>query len=321
MSSKQRLFNCLALAAIMLAITSCYREMDLDKYRDDPGRDVLTLNAVECPDSSVALMATATYFFSDKHLERSYVDSLAPQLTVGGKPCGVMTYKADRHLYFAPVRPQEGDVIDIQVAYKGRTVTVTDTVPRRCRIDSVRYLVQSPVHVYNDNDKLITYYISFTDPAGEPNYYFFQFGPPSRLEEPFMGERRFKQEYVFQQLANVVSKYQPQWEPYSPYGLPFTDEGIDGQHHTLVVQEVVDANSAAFTWPSLPRKFQLYAISQSYYRYMLSNLFISGSTSMGNAMIDLGVAEPQAVYTNVQGGTGIMGCYVEDKVSLTVPAR
>ena len=54
---------------------------------------------------------------------------------------------------------------------------------------------------------------------------------------------------------------------------------------------------------------------------MLSNLFISGSTSMGNAMIDLGVAEPQAVYTNVQGGTGIMGCYVEDKVSLTVAAK
>ena len=42
MSSKQRLFNCLALAAIMLASTSCYREMDLDKYRDEPGRDVPT---------------------------------------------------------------------------------------------------------------------------------------------------------------------------------------------------------------------------------------------------------------------------------------
>ena len=97
MSSKQRLFNCLALAAIMLASTSCYREMDLDKYRDDPGRDVLTLNAVECPDSSVALMATATYFFSDKHLERSYVDSLAPQLTavglVGHYPAGLAAHR------------------------------------------------------------------------------------------------------------------------------------------------------------------------------------------------------------------------------------
>ena len=312
----------ICLVVISLLQSAWYHSLDLDDYRDDEGRNLLTLNAIECPDSDIAVMATATYFFSDKHLEQSYVDTLAPLLHVNGQECGQMSYDASRHLYFSKVRPQKGDIINIAAQYNGKVVSTTDTMPQQPKIEDWSYTVQGPMHVYNDDDLVYTYHLTFTDPANEKNYYFLQYDTPNKMEEPFMGERRFTQEYVFQKLANTVNKYLPQWEPYSPYGLPFSDEGIDGETHTLVVQEIVQQQPLRqLGQTSLHRKFQLFAISQAYYRYLVSVICLTGSSTLHSAMIDLGVAEHMAAFSNVEGGIGILGCYAEDSKTVTIPLK
>lgn len=65
--------NLLFSALLALLTTSCYHEVDLDDFKNNEGKNLLTLNSLICPDSVIAVSATRPYFFSDKHNERTYI--------------------------------------------------------------------------------------------------------------------------------------------------------------------------------------------------------------------------------------------------------
>lgn len=134
-----------------------------------------------------------------------------------------------------------------------------------------------------------------------------------------MGERNFTHEYVFQQLANQIHSTLPGWKPYSPYGLPFSDKGFDGQKRTIEVREIIQLSSGTWRQKRMARKFWLYAISKPYYDYLVSSI-INRTDNKGiqGGLIDLGLADPVKIFSNVDGGVGIVGCYTSDSQTIDV---
>ncbi len=307
-----------ALAAVLLS--ACERETDLDKYRDKDSENLLTLNAMICPDSTVQVSATKTYFFSDVHQERTYVKDLSIDVSVDGAARGTMAYDDSRHLYVSDVKVNPGEAVTVSTTYQGKAVTATDVMPQPVVIEDISVTRQGPMSVYTDTDFIFTYGITFSDRPNESNYYFLQWDEVDPSKDVRMGERDFTYEFVFQQLANEVHATLPGWTPYCAYGLPFSDKGIEGERHTITVKEIVQmAMSADWRKTQMKRKFKLYTISKAYYNYLFSVL-INQTNDKGiqGGLIDLGIVTPVKAYTNIDGGIGIMGCYTTAERELDV---
>ena len=301
-------------------LTGCYQDIDLDKYKNEEGEYLLTINSAVNPDSVVAVAATRTYFYSDTHKGREYVKGLDISLYVNGKENCILQYNASNNLYESDYRPKENDEIELKTLYRNQIVESKDTIPEKVKIESIEITRQGPLSIYFNNDYIITYYITFNDPIGKDNYYFLQYDDIGAvMGNMSMGERDYTYEYVFQQLANHINASVPGWEPYSPEGLPFSDNGIDGTTHTLVVKEIVSSNRSLAGYPTMRRKIKLFSISESYYQYLLSKLYNDpGNEGLHGGMIDLGVSEPIKYFSNINGGTGILAAYSLDETELDV---
>ncbi len=318
---KKTIYSILFCAAISVLASGCYQDIDLDRYKGQNGEHLLTINSIVNPDSTVAVAATKTYFFSDVHNERDYVNGLDIQVLINGESRGSMIFDDKTGMYRSEVRPKVGDVVELSALYGDSAISCRDVIPATVRIESVKVGRRGPVAVYTDRDYIFTYEITFTDPVDEDNYYFLHYDTADFRQGVSMGERDYTYEFVFQQLANRVNSNIPGWEPYSPYGLPFTDRGIEGQTHTLIVRETVQgANGRDLTkYTRMDRRFKLFSISKDYYQYLLSVLYNdSDSEGLHGGMIDLGISEPVKYFSNIKGGVGIFAAYSLDQTDVDV---
>ncbi len=308
-------------AVLSVVTTGCYQDINLDKYKGQNGEHLLTINSIINPDSTVAVAATRTYFFSDVHNTRDYVRNLDLELFISGQSRGVLSYDEKTNLYKSEVKPRVGDIVELNCVYGDSIIECRDVIPAAVGIESVKVSRRGPVAVYTDRDYIFTYEITFTDPVGTGNYYFLHYDASDFRKGVPMGERDYSYEYVFQQLANRINANIPGWEPYSPYGLPFTDYGIEGETHTLVVREIVQgANGRDLTkYTEMNRKFKLFSISRDYYQYLLSVLYNNtDSEGLHGGMIDLGISEPVKYFSNIKGGVGIFAAYSLDETEVDV---
>lgn len=301
----------------------CYQDIDLNKYKGQNGEHLLSINSIVNPDSTIAAAATKTYFFSDIHNERDYVEGLDIRLIINGSERGTLEFDPKSKLYRSDVKPDVKDVVELHTAYGDSSISCSDIVPETVRIESVKVSRKGPMSIYSDRDYIFTYYITFTDPTGKDNYYFLHFDAADWHTDLRIGERDYTYEYVFQQLANHINANIPGWQPYSPYGLPFTDYGIDGKTHTLTVRETVQgASGTGFDltkYSKMNRRFELFSISKDYYRYLVSVLYNNtDSDGLHGGMIDLGISEPVKYFSNIKGGIGIFAAYSLDETIVDV---
>ncbi len=304
-----------------MMLSGCYQDIDLDKYKGQEGEHLLTINSIINPDSTITVAASKTYFFSDIHNERDYVRDLDIRIKVNNRDCGRMMFDPETKLYISDIKPTEKDTVELSTVYLDKIVNCKDEVPSKVRIESVSAERQGPVSIYSDNDYIITYRIRFSDPADEKNYYFLHYDMEWPSNSVRMGERDYTFEFVFQQLANIINSNIPGWEPYSPYGLPFSDDGIEGRTHTLVVKEILQGGHGynLTRYNEMKRKFKLFSISKDYYEYLLSVLYNdTDSEGLHGGMIDLGIAEPMKYFSNIMGGIGIFAAYSLDETDLDV---
>lgn len=310
-----------ALCCSLLFASSCYNEIDLDKYRIEEGKDLLTLNSLVCPDSTVAVSATRTYFFSDFHNERTYVKGLEVKLTINGEEKESLYYDNSRNLYISQLKPNEGDKIGISTIFDNKQVEAADIIPFKSKLNYISVERRGPIAMYSDYDFVFTYRLSFQDNPNEDNYYFLQWDEVDGRRDVDMGLRDFTHELVFQKLADQIRQTLPGWTPYSPCGLPFSDRGIEGKNHTLVIEEIIQGGNGSKPWKytQMKRNFKLYSISKPYYDYLVSSL-INDTDDKGiqGGMIDLGIADPVKVYSNITNGVGILGCYSTSETEIDV---
>lgn len=302
----------ISLAALsMLVLTSCYHTIGADDERDNNIENTLVINAIINPDSVISAVITRPYFFTDEHNSPSYVPGLTVMLTVNGQDCGMLKWDEKTGRYISTVKPEPGDVVRLATSFFDRNYTCQDTVPQPVAIGELTDSIQGPVSIYTKSDYVVTYKLTFTDEPGKQNYYFLQWDVADEHAE-LMGERDFTHELVFQQLANHVNSQVPGWTPYSYLGLPFSDEGIDGQPHTLQLREIIQGGNDG-EMPRMPKQrvFKLYAISRPYYNYLLSILCNdTDDSSIKGGMLDIGLVNPVKIYTNIECGYGILCSYV-----------
>lgn len=303
---------------LIFVLASCYREQDLDQYRNDELSNMLTLNSLVSADSTVQVAATKPYFFSDVHKGRTFVTDLDIAVGINGEEKEHITYDADRHLYVSNTKVLPGESVTVSTRYRDKTVTATDVMPEPVVIEGITVSRQGPMQIYTDADCVVYYNLTFTDKPGD-SYYFLQWDNADGLRGFSMGERNFTHEYVFQQLANQIHSTLPGWEPYSPYGLPFSDKGFDGQKRTIEVREIIQLSAGTWRQKRMARKFWLYTISKPYYDYLVSSI-INRTDDKGiqGGLFDLGLADPVKIFSNVDGGVGIVGCYTSDSQTIDV---
>ncbi len=307
MNMKYLILILLALAGL----ASCYDEIDMTAYREQEGMNKLALNSVIQPDSVICAAASAMYFYSDVHTEPSIIDNLEMKLWVNGEYRGTMPYDSATHLYRSDVYPSASDHVKISTEYNGDEVSAENVVPCKVHIDSITAERMGPMDVWWKDDFICTYYITFTDDPSEENYYYLTVGYPSGYG--VSGQPDFSYDFVYQQLARQINAVTPGWQPDAD-PLPFSDSGINGTTHTIVIKEIIQGvfgmKYTLHEAKTMRRSFNLYAISKSYYNYLVDLLaFSSVLDDFHSGMIDIGISEPARIYSNVDGGTGIMASF------------
>lgn len=304
--------------------TGCYNNIDLDNYKNDKMADLLVVNSILTPDSTIKVVATHPFFFSDIHPRPNYVKDLAIELAINGEFVQTLTYHGDGEYYSADIHPKEGDIVELSTICNGKEIKASDLMPHRIPIESFKVTLNGPYPIYWTNDYVANYEITFTDPVNEENYYFLEFGKDSYGYDPgwggfIGGEKVYEDEYVFQILADLISGSIPGWKPYNIKGLPFSDKGIDGTTYTLRVSEIHQDSRAPEHYPGLETEVKLYSISKNYYQSMVS-LLINDPDEDGihGSFLGFGMIEPERIYTNVEGGGGILGGYVFDTATTII---
>lgn len=299
------------ISIMMILLTGCEQDLDLDKYKNRDIEQMLVVNSILNPDSVMGVSVTHPYFFSDTHVSFNPVECLEIQIDGDNGRCEWLRYDKKTGLYVSKYKPVAGEILNLRIENSsGRTVYSRDTIPHNVVIDHVELTGEGPIHIYWDNDYRFTYKITFCDPKGDDNYYFLAIEDDAAIGVfSQMGEMDYTSDYVFQELANIINQDIQGWRPDGVFGYPFSDKGIDGEKYTITVTEVLQQPLVSLI-ENLPRKIKLYSISKSYFNYMVSLLSsdYDKSALKGN-FLSLGLLEPVKIYSNIEGGAGLMGSY------------
>lgn len=302
------------LLLLCFSLTSCYHEIDLDKYRDEAGKNLLTLNSIINPDSPIAVSATETFFFSDKHLNPNAVPDLDILVTVNGENIAPLKYDAKTEMYVSDYKPNVGDVVELSTVYKGKEVRAKEQVPRQVPIEDITVSKKGPYYnAYGDRCYSFTYNITFSDCGNEENYYFIKFDmSPMNASAPgfntSLGQINYSHNIVFQKLEDYMGDAVPSMLKRNPAGIPFSDDGIDGSRYTFVITEEIQEWAIS---KEIKRDIKLFSINKAYFEYIVNNLiYVESMDENPSGMIDLGLADPIRSFTNIENGLGIFGCYV-----------
>lgn len=324
---------------ILLATTSCMKEVDLEHLRPDPK---LVLNSVASQGEPLKASLSRTWFYTDNYPNVTIEDAKL-NLYVNDRLIGEMNWEVEESEYYSTANyvssyiPVAGDKIRIEAEKDGfRGVMAEDVIPGKPALKKLvgeTYKEDSP---YYSSEKR-RYKVTFSDDPRANDCYLISFslGRPTYDHEnnqgsvpTFTGEYSWSQEYidftsdpVFSDKISILDRVLGNdW--LSGYGgRPFSDELFNGKEYTMTL----DSNSGSYTyWPyeeeQMPDSIRvyLYAISEPYYKYLSAVASLSDG-SLNNDLADIGLAEPVRVFSNIKGGLGIFGTACVDSLTAVVP--
>lgn len=298
----------LALILICCLLTACYKDINMEKYRPEP---TMVLNCILSPDTTVMAQVSKTVFFTDYQETDPIVSDAEVKLYANGAFIEEMKYNEKSRMYTAAYRPSAGEMIHLEASSQIGNVSGEGIVPEAVPIEKVTLTG----HTFDDPDQIIwtpdgpaygksyevTYHITFNDNPSTRNFYFIRIEGENGLAAETLD---YSHDDVFQAQQSSIDGVTTDTGIYGNEGRTFTDELINGGCYTLKIVEkaplYTDGNE------SRPRRIILYSLSEAYYHY-LTGIFNSNEESVSNSLIELGFAEPSPHYTNIIGGTGIVG--------------
>ena len=277
-------------------LTSCYRKIDLDEYRTTPK---MVINSVVSPDTVVMASITRTWFYPDKkpyvNLPHAHVE-----LYINNQYIETMQWKTLNNprnpdqpdtLFLSNTIPAEGDRIKIVASTpEYGTVTAEDIIPKKVPIKNA----------------------TFDEFPEKNNYYLAKI---TQIKTGYYGYYETKIDYidpVFKEQDAILDESMAFNGLEKRGGALFTDQSINGQTYTLQIKE-----TTAELDETEQRIISIYSLSESYFLYLLSLQKIAGSTLEGG-LGNIGLAEPLRVYSNVEGGTGILGGNQHSETTITL---
>lgn len=304
-----KLKQCLPLWAITaFFMSACYKDINLEKYRPEP---TLVINCVASPDTIVMAKVSQTVFFTDhRHTDSNIVDAEVG-LTVNGRFVQTMEYDGGSRMYLSGYRPQASDTIKLEADCVAGHASGECHIPEAVSIENVKLATR----VFDDPDQIIwspegavygksyevTYHITFTDDPDRRNYYFIRIEGANGIAAETID---YSHDEVFLAQQSSIDGITTDTGIYGNEGRTFTDDLFDGNSYTLKIMEKAPLYTEQDT--PRPRKIILYSLSEDYYHY-LTGIFNTDEGSVSGTLEDMGFSEPSPHYTNITGGTGIIG--------------
>ncbi len=302
-------------------LTSCYRKIDLDEYRTTPK---MVINSVVSPDTVVMASITRTWFYPDKkpyvNLPHAHVE-----LYINNQYIETMQWKTLNNprnpdqpdtLFLSNTIPAEGDRIKIVASTpEYGTVTAEDIIPKKVPIKNASHTIKKGNGVYQGtiSDYFEIYYeVTFDEFPEKNNYYLAKI---TQIKTGYYGYYETEIDYidpVFKEQDAILDESMAFNGLEKRGGALFTDQSINGQTYTLQIKE-----TTAELDETEQRIISIYSLSESYFLYLLSLQKIAGSTLEGG-LGNIGLAEPLRVYSNVEGGIGILGGNQHSETTITL---
>lgn len=308
-----------AVAGILI-LTSCYQEIDVEKYREDP--KIVMHSFVS--DEGVNVRLSKSYFIKDGAPENNFLENASVSLVVNGNNEGLVPhvekgiYSIDRH--FA-----SGDNVRLEVSCSGMKDVFSEVqMPVKADIEKLEYrLYKKENGPYSKFDFKVT----FSDPSATQDYYaicleYMDLTSDSDynaftkrvIDLDISGEPLLKPELGI--FEDWIIDGSPMYD-----GLyTFTDRKINGRSYTLNLGanlyesglEAVESSDGNIPLGAKVRlTVMLMKISEGYYKFC-DTMAKAGMDDFG----DMGFAEPVMIYSNVRGGIGILGAYITDKKAI-----
>lgn len=302
-------------AAAVAVIASIASGCNTDFLPDDEGQPMVVVNVVATPDRELTARVTRTWPHSQWPKPDVTLADASVAYTVNGRPCGLMTFNDSTKSFTAPYVPTEGDEIAIEVVSEQYGTAAGYTkVPRKVKIDHWSF---TPVEftdfngIVDDGTSLsylrrldIRYSITFTDPAGEENYYMLTgrpyYEPGGGIStDPIISENDTPLEAVFSDRKTFIV---------------FSDRNIDGRTYTFSYTCSYEPFIPIEEWARgrITDRMALCSISRDYYLYLLSVYKKYGD--LNSNLENLGLSEPKIIYSNVNPGIGIIGSQSADSI-------
>ena len=317
--------NFIILALLTLVLSSCYKDINMDKYRPDPD---LVLNGVVSADTFVMLSISRTKFFTDTS-RYEVINDAEVSLFVNGLFREYMQWTVDSSfygggIYVSDYKPQTGDIVKIEAITKYGNAWVEDPVPAKVRIEDVAFshrLIFDGKGFGLDKDgniieiptMEITYRITFTDDAAKMNYYLIRIDNPAHYG---LGNLDYSSEPVFVEQVSIVDGLFGDNNIQGQGGRAFSDHLLNGERYTLTVKESQSSSAPYYDYaPALGRRLVLYAITESYYHYLMS-MQKSADADNSTNLSTFGFSEPVRIFSNIQGGVGILATSQHDVMAV-----
>ncbi|WP_455586735.1 DUF4249 domain-containing protein [Bacteroides sp.] len=313
---------------LTISVSSCYKEIDLDKYRTPPK---IVINSAVSPDNVIIASVTRTWFYPEStpyvklphaKVELYINDEYIEQMTWEQYDKDDTSSKTPDSVFVSHVTPKAQDRIKIVASAEGyETAIAEETIPNGVLILKTSYnnITKRPnpdvTYIGPDGNIVeqfiyeIEYDITFQDESETSNFYALTI---LRKKSYSWGDSFYQNELqstdpVLSENTNILDGAMG-FDGLDTHSFLFTDKQIAGQKYTLNLKEICNENPDNSTI-----SIYFYSLSQSYYQYILSIQKISGSTLEG-ALGNLGFGEPIRIYSNVEGGSGILGtCNISTK--------
>ena len=328
-------------ALLPFLLTACYKTIDLEELRTDPK---LVINALAVENDTFRVELSRTWFYTDGSPadEELYISGADVQLYVNDAfRCRLSerdsVYQTEgwtedgfgwidrRYLYYlSDYVPRAGDRLRVVATKEGfPKATAEVELPASCPVsdmqvdihevarDTSEYTITDSSDVRNiriTQDCALRF--TLNDPPGRNFYLLYM---RANAWEDFYGVRWYSmlpycdEEPVFSNRFSALDQILNEDLNFDYNGIAFTDELFDGQSYSFNLPW-----GGTITTPTDKTYFRkqyvvfLYSISESYYNYMrMLNQLNEGSFT--GDLADIGLAEPIRVYSNVEGGTGILG--------------
>lgn len=312
--------DCIYILVTLCIVTSCYKDIDLEKYKPSPK---IVINSILSSDTVVMASVSRTWFFTEDN-PNVILSEAKVKLYVNDLFCEELKYEAEvdkdnlnaKGMFVSSIIPKPGDKIKIIAKTIYGTSFAEDVLPVKIDLDKIELTykdIPGPTSIIVDKngelteryDNLeISYHITFPRVQHGINYYFIRI-EECDFRQP-LGILDYSSDPVFTSQGGILDNTFSGIVLEGQGGRAFTDETIKDNKYTLTIKEVGSRTSNYDYGSILNRKICLYTLSHSYYRFLLSLQNLHDDNLMNN-LADLGMAEPVLIYSNVSGGTGILG--------------
>lgn len=313
----RKVAKAMMLLQVICTMGSCEQTVNLDRYK---GESTLVLNGLANTDTTIMAAISATWFFTDTQEPDSFQD-LSVELYINDQYRGLMSYSDG--LYRSNDKPVPGDRVTLRTVADEWELTASDTLPQGVAIDAIdvkkeKVSGQGGVqitpngNIYFDYDIAYTYSISFSDKTPGRHYYFVSISSPVGT----MGMIDYSYDPHFMATAQEINQSFSSLKTVTPYGFPFTNAIDRTDDHTIVIVE----QGAPFIYSMAEgreRTFTIFSITEAYYRYLVTLMANSDITWHGD-MTEKGLVQPVKVFSNIQGGTGILACTTPTRMKISL---